>query len=114
MAGRAFVVAKGVFIMETVVLWHCDNGLMTKKQIFWCKFSYVNNLYSVINCNPVKVRYIEPWNFLNKRALVSQPSTIVSANKDPNISHYLNLSIYLPTIILAIILYTPTMTVHHK
>ena len=26
MAGRAFVVAKEVFIMETVVFWHCDNG----------------------------------------------------------------------------------------
>ena len=26
MAGRAFVAAKGVFIMETVVFWHCDNG----------------------------------------------------------------------------------------
>ena len=26
MDGRAFVVAKGVFIMETVVFWHCDNG----------------------------------------------------------------------------------------
>ena len=45
---------------------------------------------------------MEPCNFLTKRALVSQPSTIVVA-KDPNISHYLNLSIYLPTSILAII-----------
>ena len=26
MAGRAFVVAKKVFIMETVVFWHYDNG----------------------------------------------------------------------------------------
>ena len=26
MAGRAFVVAKEVFIMETVVFWHFDNG----------------------------------------------------------------------------------------
>ena len=26
MAGRSFVVAKEVFIMETVVLWRCDNG----------------------------------------------------------------------------------------
>ena len=26
MAGRAFVVANEVFIMETVVFWHCDNG----------------------------------------------------------------------------------------
>ena len=25
-AGRAFVVAMEVFIMETAVFWHCDNG----------------------------------------------------------------------------------------
>ena len=77
---------------------------MTKKtQLFWCKFSYVNNhLYSVINFNHVKLRYTEWCNFLTKRALVSQQSTLVVA-KDPNILHYLNLSIYFPTIILAII-----------
>ena len=45
---------------------------------------------------------MELCSFLTKRALVSQPSTNVVA-KDPNISHYLNLLIYLPTIILAII-----------
>ena len=66
-------------------------------------FSYVNNhLYSVIDFNHVKMKYIEPCNFLTKRALVSQQSTIVVA-KGPDISHYLNLSIYLPMIILAII-----------
>ena len=74
-----------------------------EKQPFWCKFSYVNNyLYSVIDFNHVKLRYMELCNFLTRRALVSQPSTIVVA-KYPNISHYMNLSIYLPTIILAII-----------
>ena len=26
MVGRAFLVAKEGFIMETVVFWHCDNG----------------------------------------------------------------------------------------
>ena len=26
MTGRAFVVAKKVIIMATVVFWHCDNG----------------------------------------------------------------------------------------
>ena len=26
MAGRAFVVAKEVFTMKTVVFWRCDNG----------------------------------------------------------------------------------------
>ena len=56
----------------------------------------------MINFNHVKLRYIEPCNFLTKRALVSQQSTLAVA-KDPNIAHYLNLSIYLPTIILAII-----------
>ena len=74
-----------------------------KNNSFGAKFGYVNNhLCSVINFNHVKVRYIELCNFLNKRALVSQPRTIVDA-KDPNISHYLNLSIYLPTIFLSII-----------
>ena len=48
------------------------------------------------------MRYIEPCNFLTKRALVSQQNMLMVA-KDPNISHYLNLSIYLPMIILAII-----------
>ena len=55
----------------------------------------------MINFNHVKLRYIEPCNFLTKRALVSQQSTLVVA-KDANISHYLNLSIYMPTITLAI------------
>ena len=56
----------------------------------------------MINFIHVKLRYIGPRNFLTKRALVSQQSTLVVA-KDPNASHYLNLSIYLPTIILVII-----------
>ena len=74
-----------------------------RKQLFWRKLTYVNNyLYSVINLNQVKLRYIDPCNFLTKRALVSQQSMLVVA-KDPNILHYLNYSIYLPTIILAII-----------
>ena len=73
------------------------------KQVFWCKFSYVNNhLYPVIDFNHVKLRCMEPCNFRTKRALVSQPSSLVVA-KDPNLLHYLNLSIYLPTIILVII-----------
>ena len=58
--------------------------------------------HSVINFNHVKVRYIEPCNFLTKRAFVRQQSTLVVA-KDPDILHYLNLLIYLPTIIFAII-----------
>ena len=56
----------------------------------------------MINFDHVKLRYIEPCNFLTKRAFVRQQSTLVVA-KDPNILHFLNLLIYLPTIILAII-----------
>ena len=56
----------------------------------------------MIYFNHVKLGYIEPCNLLTKRALVSQQCTLVVA-KDPNISHYLNLSIYLQTITLAII-----------
>ena len=59
-------------------------------------------MHSLINFDYVKSRYIEPCNFLTKPALlVSQPSTLVFA-KDPNTLHYLNLSVYLPTIIRAI------------
>ena len=82
-----------------LTLW---SWLNDEKQLIWCKFSYVNNhLYSVINFNHVKLRYIEPCNFLTKRAFVRQQSTLAVA-KDPNILHYLNLLIYLPAIILAI------------
>ena len=56
----------------------------------------------MIDFNHVKLGYIDSYNFLTKRALVSQQSTLVVA-KDPNISHNLNLSIYLATIIIAII-----------
>ena len=83
-----------------LALWEWLND---EKQLFRWKLSYFNNhSYSVINFNHVKLRCTEPCNFLTKRALVSQQSTLVVA-KDPNISHYLNLSVYLPTIILAII-----------
>ena len=63
---------------------------MTKNNSF-----AVNSAMSIIICTRRLIlitRYIEPCNFLTKRALVSQPSTFVVA-KDPNISHYLNLSI---------------------
>ena len=83
-----------------LTLW---SWLNDEKQLFWCKFSYVNNhLYSVINFNHVKLKYIEPCNFLTKRAFVRQQSTLVVA-KDPNILHYLNSLIYLSTSILPII-----------
>ena len=61
-----------------------------------------NHLYTVIDSNRVKLRHIETSNFLTKHALVSQQNTIV-VTKDIYILHYLNLSIYLPTIIFAII-----------
>ena len=101
------MVAKEVFIMETVIFWHCNDGQMKKNNSFFYKFSYINNhLYSVINFNHVILKYIEPCNFLTKFALVSQPSMLMIA-KDLNILHYLNSSIYLPIFILAIIQYIP-------
>ena len=55
MAGSAFVVAKDVFVMETV-FWHGEI-VKWRKKLFWCKCSYVNNLlYSVINSDHVKLR----------------------------------------------------------
>ena len=65
MAGRAFVVNKNFFIIETVVFWHCVNNQTIKKRLFWCIFSYVNNYwYSVINFHHAKPRYIEPCDFI--------------------------------------------------
>ena len=58
-------------------------------------------LHSENNFN-LKLRYTDPYNFLTKRALVSQPDTLVVA-RDSKISHYLKLSINSPTIILPII-----------
>ena len=45
MAGRAFVVAKEVFTMETVVFWHCDNGWIMKNNSFGA-----NSAMSIIIC----------------------------------------------------------------
>ena len=101
MASLAFVVAKDVLSLKRK---YFETVMMVKwqKHLFWCEFSYAKNrLYSVINFDHVKLRYIEPCNFPTKRALVSQQSALVVV-KDPNISHYLNVSIYLPTIIFAI------------
>ena len=52
------------------------------------------------NANHLKLKYIDLCNFITKRALVSQPSTLVVAK---DISYYLNLSMYFSKIILAII-----------
>ena len=66
MAGRAFVVAKEVFIMETVVFWHCDNGEMTKNNYFG-----VNSAMSIIICTQWLILITENWDILN-RAIFSR------------------------------------------
>ena len=63
--------------------------------------------------NHLKLRYTHPRNFLAGHALLSQPSTLVVA-KDSNILHYLNLSMFLPKNVLAIVWYTPNMIVPHN
>ena len=69
-------------------------------------FVWINSinkqLYLEKISNHLKLKYTEPCNFLTKRALVGQPSALVDA-KDSNISHYLNLLINSPTIILPIV-----------
>ena len=88
-----------LFIWLIFSTWQADNH----KQMF--RLSDSKMILEFPSGQPLvssPVRYNEPCNFLTKRALVSQQSTLVVA-KDPNISHYLNLSVYLQTIILAII-----------
>ena len=114
MADWAFVVAKEVFHHRNgnvFTMWGCSND---EKQFFLFNVNNINrHLYLEKNFIHLKLRYTNPCNFLTKRALVSQPSTLMVA-KDSKISHYLNLSIHLPTIILPIILNTPNMIVPHK
>ena len=94
MASRGFVVANEVFhhrngnILTPWELLNCE------KQFFLFKFTYINEYFYtwrriLITENMI---YTDPCNFLTKRALVSQQSTLVVA-KDSNISHYLILSI---------------------
>ena len=117
MAGHANVVVKDI----TLLFYHGNAVILTLwqwlndgKWFVWCKFNYFNNhLWLVKNNNHLKPRYTEPCNFLTKRAWVSQQCTLVVA-KDSNNSHYLNSWAYLVIIILAIIWYTPNMTVPHK
>ena len=78
-----------------------------------CKLNYNDQFYLVKHFNQLKLRYVDPCYFLTKGALVSQPTTLVVA-KDSNISHNLNLTMFLPMIILAIIWYTPNMIVLYK
>ena len=98
MTGRAFVVVKEVFHHGNGNILKLWEWLNDEKEFFLSKFNYVNKyFYFEKNCNHSKMRYTDPCNFLTKRALVSQQSTLVVA-KDSNISHYLNLSINSPKI----------------
>ena len=103
MTGHAFVVAKEVFYhrnSDILKLWEWLNG---EKQLFFFEFNYINkHLHLEKSFNDLKLRFIDPCNFLTKRALVRQPSKLL-VDKDSNISHYLNLSINKPMIILPII-----------
>ena len=77
--------------------------MMKNSYFFLSEFNYINEyFYFEKNFNHWKLRYTDPCNFLTKRELVSQQCTLVVA-KDSNISHYLNLSINTPTIILLVI-----------
>ena len=78
MDGRTFVAAKEVFHHRNGIIWHYEN------------------------CNHLNLRNTHPCNFLTKRALMSQPSTLMVA-KESNISHCFNLTFFLPMIILPII-----------
>ena len=98
--GRAFVIANEVFHHRNdniLTLWELLND---EKLFFLFKFNYINtHLHPEENFNRLKVRYIDSCNFLYKRVLVIQPSTLV-VTKDSDISNYLHLSIHSSTIIL--------------
>ena len=68
------------------------------KIIFFFKFNYIDEyLHWVKNFYHIKLSYTDPCNFLNKCALVSQPTwSMVAVAKDFNILHSLNLSIHFP------------------
>ena len=80
---------------------------LTKAEMMYTVSEWLNDVKNVFQLdsyllkifNHFKLRYTDPCNFLNKRAIVSQPSTLVFA-KD---SHHLNSSIYLPTITIVIV-----------
>ena len=74
-----------------------------KNSSFLSKFNNINKqFYLEKNFNHLKLRFSGPCNFLTKRTLVSQPSTLVIA-KDANILHYFDLAINLATIVPPII-----------
>ena len=60
------MVAKEVYIIETVVFWHWDNGWMTEKNSFG-----VNSAISIIICTRWLVLITQNWNILN-RAIFSR------------------------------------------
>ena len=102
-------------------IYHGNGNILTlwswlndAKRFYLCQFNYNNNhVYSVKIINHFKLSYTNPCNYLTKRASVNQPSMFANA-KDSKISNYLNLSMYLPTIIIAIIKYTPNMIIPTK
>ena len=52
--------------------------LNDEKQLFVFNFNYTNqHLHLKKNFNHLQLRNTDPCNFLTKRALVSQPSTLV-------------------------------------
>ena len=103
MAGHAFVVAKEVFHHRNRNILKLWEWLNDDKHFFLFKFNYINkHLQLKNNFYHLKLRYTDPGNLFTKRALVSQPSTLM-VGKDSNILHYLNLSINSPMIILPII-----------
>ena len=104
MAVRAFVVDNEVFCqgngnMLTLGWWSND-----EKHYYVNLTSIYTHWFSMKNFKHVKLRYADPCNFLTKHAFVRQPSTLVFA-KESNISHYLNLSIYLSKNELSLPLY---------
>ena len=66
MAGCAFVDAKEVFIIETAVFWHWDDGYMTKSNPF-----YVNSALSKVIYNRILILITWNWDILN-RAIFSR------------------------------------------
>ena len=80
MAGHAFVVAKEVFHRGNGNILKLWEWLNDDKQFLLFKFRNINQrLHLENNFNHLKLSDTDPCNFLTKRALVSQPSTLVVA-----------------------------------
>ena len=88
MSSCAFVVTKEVVPRRNGNVLKLWEWLNSDKQFFSFAFNYINKyLHLENNFNHLKLRYTDPCSYLTKRALVSQPTTLVVA-KDPNNSHY--------------------------